>query len=70
MSNPIKSRLLSTAATAEYLGISRQTIYNGIGPKAKRPFPIKPVRIAGKVLFDVLDLDAFIDRQKSKSISE
>lgn len=58
----IKPRLYRVEAAAQYLGIAAKTIRNGIGPKAKRPFPIKPKRIGGRVLFDIKDLDAYIDK--------
>lgn len=54
-------RLLSVAETAKYLGIAEQTIRNGTGKKSKKPFPVKPKRYGRKVLFDVRDLDAFVD---------
>ena len=38
-----------------------ETIRNRIGPRAADPFPIKPKRIGGRVLFDVKDLDAYLD---------
>lgn len=54
-------RLLTVDEAASYLGLAPKTIRNGLGPKAARPFPIKPVRIAGRVLFRREDLDRFID---------
>ncbi len=54
-------RLLSVDETAEYLGISPRTIYNQIGRKAKRKFPVKAKRINSMVKFDIRDLDAYID---------
>ncbi len=59
-------RLFSTAEAAKYLGISRQTLYNRTHRRAKNPLPIRQVRIGGKPLYDVADLDAFIDELKSK----
>ncbi len=56
-----QKRLLPVEATAAYLGISPKTIRNGLGPRAGKPFPIKPVRLAGRVLFRREDLDKFID---------
>jgi len=56
-----QKRLLPVEATAAYLGISPKTIRNGLGLRAKKPFPIKPVRLAGRVLFRREDLDKFID---------
>jgi hypothetical protein len=54
-------RLLSVEEAAHYCGISPKTMRNGLGPKAKKPFPVKPVRYNGKVLFRREDLDHFID---------
>ena len=59
-----KKRLLSVEETADYLGLSPRTLYNCIAPKAKRPFPVKPVRVGKLVRFDLRDLDKFIDSGK------
>ena len=56
-----KRRLLSIQDAALYLSLSPRTIYNGVAPKSKNPFPVKPKRYGKKVLFDVRDLDAFCD---------
>jgi predicted DNA-binding transcriptional regulator AlpA len=61
METTINKRLLSVEETAEYLGVSPRTIYNQIGRKAKRKFPVKPKRINKMVKFDIRDLDAYID---------
>ena len=53
-------RLLSVEETAAYLGVSPRTIYNQIGRKAKKQFPIKPKRIGRLVKFDVKDIEAYI----------
>ncbi len=60
-------RLFSVEEAAHYLGLSPRTIYNQIGPKSKVPFPIKPRRIGRKVLFDVRDLDKYVNSLDSKS---
>lgn len=60
-------RLLSVADAAKYLSISPRTIYNGIAPKSKAPFPIKPKRIGKLVRFDIRDLDRYIDSLDSTS---
>jgi hypothetical protein len=54
-------RLLTVEETGHYLGLAPKTIRNGLGPKAQKPFPVKPVKLAGKVLFRLEDLDEFID---------
>jgi len=43
-------------------GIAAKTIRNRIGPKAKIAFPVKPKRIGGRVLFDVKELDLYLDQ--------
>ena len=57
----IRPRLLNVEQAAVYLSISPKTIRNGIGPKAPDPFPVKPKRAGKRVLFDIKDLDAYID---------
>lgn len=54
-------RLLSVEETAAYLGISARTIYNQVGRKAKRPFPIKAKRIGKLVKFDIREIDRYIE---------
>lgn len=54
-------RLLSVEQAANYLGLSPRTIYNAIAPKTKNPFPVKPVRYGKRKLFDIKDLDRFVD---------
>ena len=54
-------RLLSIEDTAAYLGISPKTIRNGLGPRARTPFPVACKRIGRRVVFDKKDLDAFAD---------
>lgn len=57
----IKPRMLSIEEAASYIGLAAKTIRNRIGQKAKKPFPVKPKRIGGRVLFDIKDLDKYID---------
>ncbi len=57
----ITPRMLSVDDAARYIGIAAKTIRNRIGPKATIPFPVKPKHIGGRVLFDVRELDAFLD---------
>lgn len=56
-----RRRLLSVDEAAAYLGISARTVYNQIGPKAKKRFPVKVKRIGRLVKFDIRDLDRFVD---------
>ncbi len=57
----LPKRLLSVEETATYLGISPRTIYNGIAPKSKKPFPVKAKRIGKLVRFDIRDLEQYVD---------
>lgn len=57
----VKPRLLPIEEAARYLGISAKTIRNRLGPRAPFPFPVKPKRIGKRVLFDVRDLDRYVD---------
>jgi hypothetical protein len=61
----IQPRLLNVDETARYLSIAAKTIRNRLGPKAPDPFPVKPKRIGKRVLFDVRDLDAYVDSLSS-----
>ena len=55
-------RLLSVEEAAEYLGLKPRTIYNQIGRKAKKRFPVKPLRPLGRLVrFDIRDLDAYVE---------
>ena len=54
-------RLLSVPETAKYLGISPKTIYNGIYRNAETSFPVKPKRRGRRVLFDIRDLESYVD---------
>jgi len=58
----IKPRLLSVEQTAKYLSLAPKTLRNRLGPKAPSPFPVRPKKIGGRVLFDIKDLNAFIDQ--------
>jgi hypothetical protein len=58
----IKPRLLSVEQTAKYLSIAPKTLRNRLGPKAPFPFPVRPKKIGGRVLFDIKELNGFIDQ--------
>lgn len=60
-------RLYSIAETAEYLGIAVQTLRNRLTRTTTNPFPIKPIRGSGKPVFDVRDLDEYIDNLKANA---
>jgi hypothetical protein len=46
---------------ARFLGIAPKTLRNRIGPRAKQPFPVRPKKIGKRVLFDIRDLDNFVN---------
>ena len=54
----ITRRLLSRDEAAAYLNVSLRTFISRIDPELDR------VSIGRRVLYDVLDLDALIDREK------
>jgi excisionase family DNA binding protein len=54
-------RLLTVKEAAQYLGISAQTIYNGLSRGSKNPFPVKPKRGGRKVRFDIEELNRYIE---------
>jgi len=56
-----KPRMLSVRESAGYLGIAEKTLRNRLGLKTENPFPVKSKHIGGKVLFDVKDLDTYLD---------
>jgi len=59
--NSISKRLLNVEETAVFLGISVRTIYNQTCRKAKKNFPVKPKRIGKRILFDIQDLESFVN---------
>jgi predicted DNA-binding transcriptional regulator AlpA len=59
-------RLLTVHETARFLGISAQAIYNGVSRKSKKAFPVTPIRIGGRIRFDVQDLETYIESKKEK----
>ena len=54
-------RLFSVEEAARYLGISPRTIYNQIGRRAKKKFPVKAKRVGKLVKFDIRDLESYIE---------
>jgi excisionase family DNA binding protein len=66
MKNKIK-RLLTVAEAAAYLGISPRTIYNQTSRKAKRKFPVQPLRLGKCLRFDINDLREFVESQKAQN---
>ncbi|MFC1580017.1 helix-turn-helix transcriptional regulator [Thermodesulfobacteriota bacterium] len=60
MGSQIQKRLLTVEETAQMLGISPRTIYNGVSPKSKRPFPVKVKKVGRLVRFRIEDVEAYI----------
>lgn len=57
-----EKRLLTIEEVAGLLGISPRTIYNQVGRKAKKKFPIKAKRVlGGLVRFDPRDVWKYIE---------
>lgn len=56
-----KKRLFDIKEAALYLGLSPKTLYNGVHKKSTKPFPVRAKRVGGKVLFDILDLEKYVD---------
>jgi excisionase family DNA binding protein len=54
-------RLLTVQEVADLLRISPRTIYNQLGRRAIRPFPVKPKRIGKLVRFDVADVQRYLN---------
>ena len=54
-------RMLCYRDAAAYLGLAEQTLRNRTSRKAKQPLPFRPKRVAGKPVFDRLELDRFCD---------
>ena len=55
-------RLLSVDQAAAYLSISPKTIRNALAKSAVKPFPVRPKKFGKRVLFDIYDLDDFVDQ--------
>jgi predicted DNA-binding transcriptional regulator AlpA len=55
------SKMLTVEQAAAYLGVSAKTIRNGLGPRAAKAFPVRPVKVSGRVLFRRSDLDNYVD---------
>jgi hypothetical protein len=41
---------------------TKATLFNGLGRKAKKPFPVPYKKWGRRVVFDIADLDAFADK--------
>jgi hypothetical protein len=56
----VQPRLVSVADAAKFIGIAPKTLRNYLSNKEK-PFPVRPRYFGGKPLFEVAELEAFID---------
>jgi hypothetical protein len=56
----IRPRLVSIADAAQYLGLAPKTLRNRLSDK-ENPFPVRPRYYGGKPLFELSELDTFID---------
>ncbi len=54
------SLTLTVEETAELLRISPKTIRNGLGARAVKPFPIRSIKVGGRVLFRRSDVETYI----------
>jgi excisionase family DNA binding protein len=52
-------RLLPPASAAKYLGVEKSTFYVTLPTMG-----LRPVRMGKRDLYDIRDLDAWVDRQK------
>ena len=57
----IQPRLLDIENAARFLGLAPKTLRNRLGPKAEKRFPVKCKRIGRKILFDLEDLESYVD---------
>ncbi len=60
-----KRRLVNIKEAALYIGLKVSTLYGWVSEK-KIPY----VKIGDRVLFDIADLDAFIEKSKVKPVKE
>jgi hypothetical protein len=51
-------RMLSVSQAGWYMGFAPKTVRNQLSNKT---FPVRPKKVRGKVLFDIRDLDAYLD---------
>ena len=63
-------RLLDIDTAAEYLSIAPRTLRNRLGRKVDHPFPVKPKRFGRKVLFDIRDLDKYVDSMPHETYAD
>lgn len=56
----VRPRLAGIVDAARYIGIAPKTLRNRLSDK-ENPFPVKPRYYGGKPLFEISELDAFIE---------
>lgn len=56
-----ENRYMSLTEAAEYIGIAGKTLYNRLAGYTNKPFPVKPKRVGGRIIFDRKKLDAYMD---------
>lgn len=57
----ITKRWLNVKEAAAYIGIAKGSLYNMTSPKTRVYFPVKPKRVGKRVLFDIKELDAYLE---------
>jgi predicted DNA-binding transcriptional regulator AlpA len=55
-----KQRYMSLTEAALYIGIAPKTLYNRLAGYTTKPFPVKPKRVGGRIIFDREKLDAYM----------
>jgi excisionase family DNA binding protein len=61
LSIELQPLLITIEQAAKLLSLSPQTIYNMVGKKAKKKFPVKCQRIGRKRLFRYRDILSYVD---------
>jgi predicted DNA-binding transcriptional regulator AlpA len=57
----LEKRWLDIKEAADRMTISHRTLYNRTGLKSKNPFPVRPKRVGRRLIFDVKEIDAFME---------
>lgn len=55
-----KYQLLTIKETAGFFRISETSLRNHLKPKAKYPFPVKPIKIRSAIRFDMRDIEHYL----------
>lgn len=62
----MEKRLIKVDELATMFGLSAKSLRNKLAKNAARPFPIRPIRVGGAIRFDMKDVEAFLELQKSE----